>query len=67
MHIACCLHVAEYIILQIGNGPQWIRHLLVLLDFPNHFGRFGPLGKVDAIDRLLDDGRNAVFDERQVS
>lgn len=66
MDITRRLHIAENVILQVADGLQRIRHILVLLDIPNDFGRFGTLGKVDQI-RFLDDRRNAVLDECQVS
>jgi len=36
-----------------------------LLDVTDHFGRFGALGEIDVV-RLLDDGRDAIFDESEV-
>lgn len=65
MYIARRLHVAEDVILQVRHRLQRIRHVLVLLNPPDHFGRLGTLGEVDEVG-LLDHGRYAIFNEGQV-
>lgn len=65
MHIACRLHVAKDIFLQLGHWLQWIGHVLVLLDIANDFGCLRALGKVDKV-RAFDQRGNTIFDECQV-
>lgn len=65
MHITRRLHVAQDVVLQLRHGLERIRHVLVLLDVTDHLSRLGALGEVDKV-RLLDDGRDTVFDEGQV-
>lgn len=54
MDVSSRLHVAEYVILQIGNRLQRIRHVLIALDVTNDFGGFGSFSEVDEMG-LLDD------------
>lgn len=65
VHVARLLHVAQDVLLQLRHRLKRVRHVLVLLNVTDHFGRFGALGEVDEV-RLLDDGRDAIFDESQV-
>ncbi len=65
MHIPRCLHIVEDVILQVAHRLQRVWHLLVLLNLPNHFRRFRPLGEIDEVG-LLDDRRDPVFNEGQV-
>jgi hypothetical protein len=62
VHIASGLHVAEYVILQLGNGLKKITDILVLLNIPDDFRCFGSFGEIDKAS-FLDDGRDSVFDE----
>ena len=62
VHVACGLHVGEDVVLQLGDGLQGIRDVLVLLDVADDFGSFGALGEVDEVG-LFDQGGDAVFDE----
>ena len=65
MNIAGCLHVAKYVVLQISDGLQRVRHILVLLNVPNDICRFGAFGEVDKVG-LLDDRGYAIFNEGQI-
>jgi hypothetical protein len=47
MHIPGCLHIAQYILLELWYGLQGVRHILVLLDITNNFSRLGTFGEVD--------------------
>jgi len=47
MHIPCCLHVAQYVILQLWYRLQGVRHILVLLDITYNFCRLGTFGEVN--------------------
>ena len=62
MHVACRLHVAQYIILEIADRLEWIGHILIILDVADNIGGFGALRKVDKV-RAFDNRRNAIFDE----
>ena len=65
MHITSCLHVAQYVILQIRHGFENIGYVLILLNISNHVGRFGSFGKIDEVG-TFDYGGYAVFDKCQV-
>ncbi len=62
MHISCRLHIGQNVILQVADGLERIRDVLVLLDVTYDICRFGAFGEVDEIC-FLDYGRYAVFDE----
>ena len=62
MHVSCRLHICQDVILQVADGLQRIRDVLVLLNITYDIRGFGAFGEVDEI-RLLDNGRYAVFDE----
>ena len=64
VHVAGRLHVAEDVVLDLGNGDVLIWRVLVLLDVADDFGRLGPLAEVDQV--RLRQGGNAVLDESQV-
>lgn len=49
MHIASRLHVAQYVILQVGHRFENVRNVLILLDISNDVGSFGPFSKVDEV------------------
>ena len=66
MYISGCLHVAQDIVLQITDRLERVRHVLILLDVSNDISGLGSFGEVDQLG-LLDDRRDAIFDERQVS
>lgn len=65
VHIPRRRHIVQNVILQIDDGFQIVRHLLVLLDVANHFRRFGPFGEIDE-SGALDDRGYAVLDESEI-
>ncbi len=65
VYVACRLHVAQYIVLEVADRFQWVWHILILLDVTDNLSCLSPFGKVDQIG-LLDDRWNTVLDERQV-
>ena len=65
MHIACRLHVTQYVILQIGHRFENVGHILILLDISNNVGGFGSFGKIDEVC-AFDHRGYTVFDEGQV-
>ena len=65
MHVSCRLHIGQDVILQVADGLQRVRDVLVLLNVTYDICGFGAFGEVDEI-RLLDNGRYAVFDEGKV-
>lgn len=65
MHIASRLHIAQYIILQVGHGFENVGYVLILLDISNDVGGFGSFGKVDEV-RTFNYRGYAVFDECQI-
>lgn len=65
MYVTCRLHVAEDVFLQLRHWLQRIRHILILLDIANDFGRLRTLRKVDEVC-AFDQRGNTVFDECQV-
>jgi hypothetical protein len=60
------LHVRQNVVLQIRYRLQWVRHVLILLNVADHLSCLCTLGKVDQIC-LLDQGRDTVFNECQIS
>lgn len=62
MHIASRLHVAQYVILQVGHRFENVRNVLILLDISNDVGSFGPFSKVDEVC-TFDYGGYAVFNK----
>jgi len=66
MHVSCCLHVTQDVVLKLRNRLKRIWHILILLDIPNHFGGLCSLGEVDGIG-AFDDGRDAIFNECEIS
>lgn len=65
MYVSGGLHVAQYVILQIPNGLQRVRHVLVLLDFSDNIRSLCSFGKVDEVG-TFDDRGYTIFDEGQV-
>ena len=65
MHIASRLHVAQYVILQVGHRFQNVGYVLILLNISNHVGGFSSFGKIDEIC-TFDYRGYTVFDECQV-
>lgn len=65
VYVACRLHVAQYIVLEVADRFKWVWHILILLDVTDNLSCLSPFGKVDQIG-LLDDRWNTVLDERQV-
>jgi hypothetical protein len=65
VHIARRLHIRQDVVLQLGDGLQRVRHVLVLLDVADDFGSLGALGEVYEV-RLLDERGDAVFNECEV-
>ena len=65
VHIACRLHVVQYVILEIGDGLEWVGHILIILDISDNIGGFDALRKIDKVC-AFDDRGNAVFNEGQV-
>lgn len=65
MHVSRGLHIAQDVVLQLGNWLQRVAHVLVLLDVADDFGRLCPLGKVNQV-RLLNDGGDTVLDKCKI-
>ena len=65
MHIACCLHVREDVLLKLWDWLQWIWHILVLLNVANDLCSLAALGEVDEVG-LLDDSWNTILNESKV-
>ena len=65
MHITSSLHVAQYVILQIGHRFENVGYILILPDISNDVGGFGSFGEVDKVC-TFDYRGYAVFDECQV-
>lgn len=65
MHVSCRLHIAQNVVLKLGNRLKRIWHILILLDVANHFRGLGSLRKVDQI-AALDDRRNTIFNEGEI-
>jgi hypothetical protein len=65
MHVPCCLHVAQYVVLQLGNRLQRVSHCLVLLNIADYLCRLCALGKVDEVG-LLDNGGDTIFDKGEI-
>ena len=65
MHITCCLHIAQYILLQLWYRLQGVRYILVLLNVTYNFSCLCTFGEIDQC-RLFDDGWNTILDEREI-
>lgn len=65
MNITSSLHVAQDIILKVGNGPERVWNILILLNVTDDFSCLGPFSKVYEIG-ALDHRWDAVLDKRQV-
>lgn len=65
MNITSSLHVAQDVLLKVGNRPERVWNILILLNVPDDFGGLGPFSKVYEIG-ALDHRWNAVLDKRQV-
>lgn len=65
MHIPSRLHVAQYVVLQIGHRFQNVGYVLILLDISNDVGGLGSFCKVDKVCTFNYRGY-AVFDKCQV-
>ena len=65
MHVASRLHVAQYVLLQVGHRFEDVGYILILLDISNDVGGFGSFGKVDLVF-TFDYRGYAVFDKCQV-
>jgi len=65
MHVTCCLHVAQDVVLKLRNRLKRIWHVLILLNVANHFGCLSPLGEVDEVV-AFDDRGDTILNERQV-
>jgi hypothetical protein len=65
MHIPSRLHITQYILLQLWDRLQGVRHVLVLLYVTDYLGGLSPLGEVYQ-RRLLYDRWDPVLDEREV-
>lgn len=63
MHVPGGLHITQYVLLQLRHGLEGIRHVLVLLDVSDDLCGLSALREVDECG-FLDDGGDAVFDER---
>jgi hypothetical protein len=46
MHISSCLHIAQYVLLQLWYWLQGVRYILVLLNITNDFRGFGAFSEV---------------------
>ena len=66
MHIACCLHIREDVLLKLWDWLQWIWHILVLLNVANDLCSLAALGEVDEVG-LLNDSWNTILNESKVS
>ena len=66
MHIPSRLHITQYILLQLWDRLQGVRHVLVLLYVTDHLSGLGPFGEVYQ-RRLLYDRRDPILNEREVS
>lgn len=65
MHVTSSLHVAEDVLLKIGNRPENIWDILVLLNVTDDFGGLGPFSEIDEVG-ALDHRWDAVLDKGQV-
>lgn len=65
MHIASRLHVAQYVILQVGHRFEDVGYILILLNISDDVGGFGSFSKIDEV-RAFDYRGYAVFDKCQV-
>jgi hypothetical protein len=65
MHIPRCLHIAQYILLQLCYRLQGVGHILILLDVTYNFSSLRTFGEIDQ-RRLLDDRWDTIFDERKI-
>jgi len=59
------IHIGQYVILQLWNRLERVRHVLVLLDVADHLSSLRTFGKVDEVS-FLDQRRNTILDERQI-
>jgi len=58
------LHVAKDVVLQLGHRLEEIRHVLILLNVPDHFSSLGTLVEVDKFGRCQ--RWNTILDESQI-
>ena len=65
MHIASSLHIAQYVVLQIGHRFENVGYILILLDISNDIGGFGSFCKIDEVC-TFDYRGYAVFDKSQI-
>jgi len=65
MHIACCLHVREDVLLKLRDRLQWIGHVLVLLNIANDLCSLAALGEIDEVG-LLDDSWDTILNESKI-
>lgn len=65
MYVTSRLHVAEDIILKVGNRPKGIWNILILLNVADDFGGLGPFSEVNEVG-ALDYGWDAVLDKGQI-
>jgi hypothetical protein len=65
VHVARRFHVVQNPLLEIRNGVERIRYVLILLYVANDFSCLGSFRKIDQL-RVLDDRCNAVFDEGKI-
>lgn len=65
MDVSCSLHVAQYVILQLGYRLEGVGCVLILLNVTDNLSSLGSLGEVDEVS-LLDDRWDTVLDEGKI-
>jgi hypothetical protein len=66
VNIPSGLHVVQDVILQLRHWLQRVPYVLILLNISNDLSSFGTFSKVNEVS-LLDNGRNAILNECQIS
>jgi hypothetical protein len=65
VHVARRLHMVQNPLLEILNGLERIRYVLILLYVANDFGCLGSFRKIDQLG-VLDDRCDAIFNEGKI-